>query len=481
MLGQENLNHQHEAYINMVMPFQIISNNIRNNADSSANLFDEVTHQHHDVNANELIQQLKKWSKTESSSTMLGDFSKYYGFMRNHFCDSEANGELIVFNLDQTKLKAIDEYGSYKNMHFQFSKGAILGSSDIKMERMEDVLVLVNPNAGIGFFILGFKCISTEKNVANSLSETEFFRNIGWRLNQKHKSNQYKKHAWIFKDNANNSMTIYGMLKCYFSDLTKHIRFYQDRAAVMYTVSSASLGSKNNDDLSKLAYDIIRVPDRNAPSFEHALTEPSIHRVGRNVAFSALNEGALVIETTNNSSSIKTISNKFFPAFILAINQRELLLNTMQFIVQLDSKKLKELDQEIFVKMENLRKKILILQLKQIFYSVSNHHEVELFFTNLQKAFAIEKIIKENQECVREMFNLLETNRNQKLKQTEERNSKIINTILAAIGFLGVFSFFDDFYDFWYKEINIWYKVVSIAIPCLLMAFVVKLVFKTSK
>jgi hypothetical protein len=71
----------------------------------------------------------------------------------------------------------------------------------------------------------------------------------------------------------------------------------------------------------------------------------------------------------------------------------------MQFIVQLDTKDLKSLNGDSFNKMETLRNRLLILHLKQIFYSVSNLHEVELFFNQLQKAFAIKNMLLENEEC----------------------------------------------------------------------------------
>jgi hypothetical protein len=116
----------------------------------------------------------------------------------------------------------------------------------------------------------------------------------------------------------------------------------------------------------------------------------------------------------------KAIANKYFPAFVLALNQRELLLNNMQFIVQLDTKDLKSLNGDSFNKMETLRNRLLILHLKQIFYSVSNLHEVELFFNQLQKAFAIKNMLLENEECVREMFNLLEVHRNREMELIEK-------------------------------------------------------------
>jgi hypothetical protein len=250
------------------------------------------------------------------------------------------------------------------------------------------------------------------------------------------------------------------------------------------------LGSKANDELCEQAYEIIRVPDRNSPRFDQSLTEPIIHRVGRNVAFTALNEGALITETINDSMNTKAIANKYFPSFILALNQRELLLNNMQFIAQLNTPDLKSLNGDSFDKMETLRNRLLILHLKQIFYSVSNLHEVELFFNQLQKAFAIENMLLENEECVREMFNLLEVQRNKEMEQIEkvkseldERRSNIINTILGAIGCLGLFSFLKDVIPFYEDDITYqaWYRLLSICLPILVMAYIIKLVFYSRK
>ena len=480
-----------EAFIYMVMPFQIITTKNGNNDTSTGNLFDEVTDHQINVNASNLLEKLNEWSvQSKKSSALPGDFSKYYGFMRNHFGNADDNRELIVFQLDTSKLNPASGCESVKNMQAQFSKGAWLGQSDIRMTGMEEVRVLVNPMAGIGFFIFGFECISSEKYVADSLSQIDFFRNIGWRRNQKLGAKQIQKHAWIFERDSALSMTMYETLQCYFADFSNWIRFYQDRATVMYSVASGSLGSKANAELCEQAYEIIRVPDRNSPRFDQPLTEPIIQRVGRNVAFTALNEGALIIETTNESMDTKAIANKYFPAFVLALNQRELLLNNMQFIVQLDTKDLKSLNGDSFNKMETLRNRLLILHLKQIFYSVSNLHEVELFFNQLQKAFAIKNMLLENEECVREMFNLLEVHRNREMEliekaksELDERRSNIINTILGAIGCLGLFSFLKDVIPFYEddKTYEAWYRLISICLPVLVMAYIVRLVFYSKK
>jgi hypothetical protein len=355
------------------------------------------------------------------------------------------------------------------------------------MHGMDELAILVNSTGGIGFFICGFTSASTSGNPIDAeLANAEFFRNIGWRRKVKPKIGKISKHSFVFDGDVTQGLTLYELLQCYFADLSECIRFYQDRPTVLYSLGSKSTGSKADNELCALAYEIIRVPDRNADRFEHALIEPTIQRVGRNVAFTALNEGALIIETINKEAGIKTVANKYLPAFILALNQREVLLNTMQNIVQLETYELNKQDEEIFNKMERLRNGLLILQLKQIFYTVSNLHEVELFFNQLQKSFAVEKMLMENEQCIREMHNLLEVRRNHEIKRTEkekaekdERRSNIIETIVGAIACLGLFSFLKDLIPFYNDSETYvaWYRLLSVILPVLVMAYIVRLVF----
>jgi hypothetical protein len=162
----------------------------------------------------------------------------------------------------------------------------------------------------------------------------------------------------------------------------------------------------------------------------------------------------------------------------------------MKNIVLLETQALSKAEDNFFNKMERLRNRLLILQLKQIFYSVSNLHEVEFFFNQLQSSFAVEKMLKENEQCIREMYNLLEVKRNKELERIEnenaenaERRSNIINTILGAIGCLGLFSFLKDLVPF-YNDVETYgniYRPISVLLPILVMAYIVKLVFFSKK
>jgi len=112
---------------------------------------------------------------------------------------------------------------------------------------------------------------------------------------------------------------------------------------------------------------------------------------------------------------------------------------------------------------------------------VSNLHEVELFFNQLQKVFAVEKMLIENEQCIREMYNLLEVKRNEEVAKSdkdktalEEERSKIINTILGAIGCLGLFSFLKDLWPFIQdSQYAFFYKMISVLLPGFVMIWLV--------
>ncbi len=294
-------------------------------------------------------------------------------------------------------------------------------------------------------------------------------------------SGQLRKHSFLFKNQANLTMTFHQFLECYLSNLSEFIRFHQDKPAVLYCSASMIDGNKSNSELSELSYDIIRVQGRNSGSFFQPITDPVIHRIGRNVVFAALNDGALVLGSAKNSSNSKSLANKFFPAFYFALNQKEILLSTMEKIAMIDADSLQRLDAVVFEKLNNMRNKLLVLQLKQIFYSVSHLHEVEQFFNKLQNVFAVEKMLMENDQCVREMYTLLEVRRNSDIQKTykenadlEEMRSRIINTILGAIGCLGLFSFLKDLWPFIQdSQYAILYKFLSVALPFIVMIWLV--------
>jgi hypothetical protein len=119
-----------------------------------------------------------------------------------------------------------------------------------------------------------------------------------------------------------------------------------------------------------------------------------------------MNEGAFVVDCTHTDNNY--ITNKYFTSFILALNQREILLlmnKAISFLNLLDSN---EKDRLILIsKLQIMKNKINLFQLKQLIFSVSLNNEIGLFFNDLQQKFNIEILLRDNKDSVIEIHDLL--------------------------------------------------------------------------
>lgn len=492
------VNKANTIIVHSVFPFHIIPT-------TTGNLFDPVNESfYHSVENIDISAIRNSIIALQSNSNLnaIGDFSKYYDFISLHFgkADSIANLELYVIEPDAL-LPKNDQEG-LKNLGAQIAETEYyLGiSEEIRFNKIEKCMILLNPVGKLGYIIFEFMLTSNEgTDILNLLSKTEYFRNIGWRQGQsvpKKSSNQYKKHALSFKNENERSfeLTMYDIFNNYFHPFQDQIRFYQNRLTTLFTSVSYESGNKSDKILRDIFFDMLRVPDMNTSvsKFSHENSEPAIQKIGRNVICAALNEGAVVIESINDLHDKKSIARKYLPAFILAINQREILLKTMQRISHLNAEKLLSMDDKQLQSITQLKANLLVLQLKQIFYSVSNTHEVELFFNQLQKVFNIDVMMKENDQSIKEIYNLLEARRADILEkhrqdaemrereesEKEEFRSRIVNMILGAIGCLGLFSFFKDVWPFFQdSQYASLYKFISISLPFVIMGWLIWYMF----
>jgi hypothetical protein len=425
----------------------------------------------------------------EKKELSIGDVSKYYNFIRTHFGHPDTSANLELFPINQNKLFPYDSNLGFKNFGSQFDlneRKYYLGKSNIFINKIDSIDFLLNPMAGLGYLLFGFELASDgDELIMNQLAQSDFFRNIGWREGQKEsKTNeQFKKHSLSIINSATQErehhFSFFNIINIYFRDLIDSVRFYQNRMTMLYVSNSYELGNQDHSKLSQLFFDVLRIPDRNSLKFNLDLSYTEISSVGRNIVFNCLNEGAVIIETVNQSNNESSIANKFLPGFILAINQREVLLKTMHKISFLESKKLMAMENEQMNYINQLKIDLLVIQLKQIFYSVSNYHEVEYFFNHLQKVFNIDVMMKENEQSIREIHNLLEEKRKNIESEKEEFRSRIVNTILGAIACLGLFSFFKDVWPFFLeKQIASFYKLISISLPFVIMGWLIWYMFR---
>jgi hypothetical protein len=103
-----------------------------------------------------------------------------------------------------------------------------------------------------------------------------------------------------------------------------------------------------------------------------------------------LNEGAFIIE---GSKTVSELLNKYYPAYLFALNQKY-LFNYMQ-------EKINELPLEPTTgkykteDLKQLQETLIYAEFSQIFTSLSNYNEIDQFFEKLRDQFKIEQLKKE--------------------------------------------------------------------------------------
>jgi hypothetical protein len=166
------------------------------------------------------------------------------------------------------------------------------------------------------------------------------------------------------------------------------------------------------------------------------------------IEIAVLNEGASIIDRGfQEANQMNEYFNKYFPSFILALNQREVLLqfNREVSLIEINPKLLNssyeidpkllnssyEIDPKLlnssYKYVKNLRKELLelkkrvdIIIFKQIFYSVSHFDELNRLFDELMDKFKIKVLLKDSQECVQEAYSLVESFEREEAKKREK-------------------------------------------------------------
>jgi hypothetical protein len=225
-----------------------------------------------------------------------------------------------------------------------------------------------------------------------------------------------------------------------------------------------------------------------------AIDQDYVLSSGSGVSICVLSEGASIIDPSADSQ--KVLFNKYFPAFILALNQREVMIQVNQFSSRLTLEQLNDSSPAIIDYLYRLKSRIEIYKFKQLFYSVSFFDELVVFYQKLQSAMNINILLEDNKECVQEIVNRLEEEKNrreadQKVKEADAQDKRDlwINATLTGIGCLGLFSFFKDLIPFtldnqpstYFGSFSIFYKVFSSLSPFIVFVGLFRLMRKKNK
>jgi hypothetical protein len=298
---------------------------------------------------------------------------------------------------------------------------------------------------------------------------------------QKHISKYLIRTIKEKKDKEKNIITetqniaLYEIIRNYFNYIFRSANFIYDKPVMLHLFSQAGKDVLSNDELINTCFKVLRIPPlvkgKEAPNkpLETKLEDlhsvkpklAQLHYPDQSIVFCTMNEGAIVIDTSSNVDT-NSLVNKYFPAFILALNQREVMIKTAKDVSQIPYKNLNAEDSITLKKLSELRKTLNLIQLKQVFYNISIYNETELFFTELQKKFSIDVLLNDNKGSIDAIHSLLESERiskeeeaNKLLEEAQKKRDNNLGLILSLVGLFGAASAVIDLYNFYHNPDSI--------------------------
>lgn len=242
---------------------------------------------------------------------------------------------------------------------------------------------------------------------------------------------------------------------------------------MLHLFSQASKDVLSHDELINTFYNALRIPTLNKEKEVIKLEDSNsvkpklaqLHYPDQSIVFCTMNEGAIVIDTSG-SVDTNALVNKYFPAFILALNQREVMLKTAKEVSQIAYKNLNSEDSITLKKLTELRKKLNLIQLKQVFYNISIYNETESFFTELQKKFSVDVLLNDNNGSIEAIHSLLESERIKNEEEAQKKRDNNLALILGLVGLFGAASAVIDVYNFFSSPdtLNYWWLPVSVVL-----------------
>lgn len=393
-----------------------------------------------------LIQQIDNvrsdCGKKIDSSIYHDHIEKYFNWDQRNNIDliNNQNSFLHFYDLDYSKF---DKENTYKDQLFEIrSKG---GDEQLHQFHFEfgHVHIVLNKKPTyneikLGYVLIDFNWICEKQVSLSEFCEIEFFRY--------HKINDPDKKYSFYNVISGQELNIHTLLVSTKIEvlLDKNCTNFPNRKPFLFHIVNSE--TDPNEIYSYYAYRSIRIPGKNKDAYEFddkfkKMISSIMHegQLGVNTHFYSLSEGTLLL--CPRQEGLNSIQNKYFPAFILALNQREiqyyissqfgdLEINNTNF--KYNPKQLRRI-QGTFVK----------IRFDQFFTSVSINTEVNSFFRYLRDVMKVKEILLENEEKIDALKNLVEN-----AQSKEERESdKKMNFLLIAITLLSLFSAFNDAYD----------------------------------
>jgi len=445
----------------IIIPFNISSN--EEDIISENSLKDTVFYE-------ELRQYLFRISNNKNS---IIDKFKYHTYISNYLGSNENKVNdlsfLETFFIDPEKVNKIIK----DKIPFNFFFNRInlkLGKSNLHFG-LNEPLIILNKKIKIGYVIFRFRFIessddndktypSDEESLAfiEALSKIDFFRFFNENRDKHCISCVYEDKTYF--------IPMIEIINGLFSEYSKSIIFTYPKPILFHHGIFPFETIKDNT-----YYNLLRIPPKDMGDL-NTLQINSTTVEGR-IKFICMNEGALIIDRTTTFKEMHNIFNKYFPAFIIALNQREIMMKVARIISEIPGLEI-EKNSPIFIeKLSELRKLIHILQLKQVFYSISNFNEVACFYKELQIKFNLELLLNDNKDSIDSIHGILDSENSKKEKL---RNQKIENFVLL-ITIIGGFTTIIQIIEYFGLNHYI-FKIIFLLIILMLAVIKRKWIFK---
>jgi hypothetical protein len=200
--------------------------------------------------------------------------------------------------------------------------------------------------------------------------------------------------------------------------------------------SDISIANDKNKDIDDKyltdIYNSLRIPDKDnvALNLESDIDFSPINP-DRYTQLYCINEGSVVIKGNKDLTKEPELINEYYPAFLFALNQKY-LFNYMQEKINelpIDIKTGKYIPEDL----KKLQETMIYAEFSQIFTSISNYNEIDLFFEKLREQFKIEELKKEYLSSIEGISKITQINEDDKKELREKINSSRLNLILVLL------------------------------------------------
>ena len=229
-------------------------------------------------------------------------------------------------------------------------------------------------------------------------------------------------------------INISSIVKENFGLIYELIFFNHAKPILLHLIKDDNLLEQEQKELSKSIYKTLRIPARynNEKSFPINYDEiVNLKIPDARIIFGTMNEGVVIVD--NGIRNLNEI-NKYLPAFVLALNQREFLLKVIRLVPNVNVNNQSEL--------KAIKQFITEVYLKQLSFSVSIYNEIDLLFKELQMKFQIKLLMNDNKESINEIHQLIENFVTDEKNAEDQRKEKYLNSIILGLTIIQVVSIF---------------------------------------